>query len=102
MLGIGSKSGREKGPPKQQELSTEFLLSAIVDGVVLVGASNTIHMFSPAASSITGWPAAEAVGLDYRSVIVFVDDHGQPYPPERHPFAQALATHSTVKDSKGF
>jgi PAS domain S-box-containing protein len=102
MLGIGSKSGREKGQPKQQELSTEFLLSAIVDGVVLVGASNAIHMFSPAASSITGWPAAEAVGLDYRSVIVFIDDHGQPYPPERHPFAQALATHSTVKDSKGF
>lgn len=92
---------QEKKAPKQQELTTEFLLSAIVDGVVLVGEDNTIHLFSPAASSITGWSPQEAVGLDYRSVLVITDEHGQQYPPEIHPFAQALRTHSTVKDSHG-
>jgi PAS domain S-box-containing protein len=96
MLGFGKPDQTQPA-----ELNTEFLLSAIVDGVVLVGEDNTIHLFSPAASSISGWPAKEALGLDYRSVLTIVDQHGQPYPPELHPFAQALRTHSTVRDSKG-
>jgi PAS domain S-box-containing protein len=98
MLGFGSKKGRS---PQPQELNTEFLLGAIVDGVVLVGQDNTIHLFSPAASSISGWSPQEALGLDFRSVLVITDEHGQSYPPELHPFAQALRTRSTVKDSKG-
>lgn len=98
MLFFGSRKNKAAQP---QELNTEFLLSAIVDGVVLVGEDNTIHLFSPAASSIAGWSAQEAVGLDFRSVLVITDEHGQPYPPELHPFARALRTHSTVKDSKG-
>ncbi len=96
MLGFGKSKASQPA-----ELNTEFLLSAIVDGVVLVGEDNTIHLFSPAASSITGWPVKEAIGLDFRSVLVITDEHGQPYPPELHPFAQALKTHSTIKDSKG-
>lgn len=99
MFGFSSK--KPKKVTKQQELSTEFLLSAIVDGVVLVGQDNTIHLFSPAASSITGWPAQEALGLDFRSVLLLTDEHGQAYQPERHPFAQALKTHSTIRDSHG-
>lgn len=95
---FGSKKNKSAQP---QELNTQFLLSAIVDGVVLVGQDNTIHLFSPAASAITGWLAEEAMGLDYRSVLVITDQHGQPYPPELHPFAQALRSHSTIKDSKG-
>ena len=98
MLGFGAKK-KQAGQP--QELNTKFLLSAIVDGVVLVGDDNTIHLFSPAASSISGWSANEAIGLDFRSVLVITDEHGQSYPPELHPFAQALKSRSTVKDSKG-
>ncbi len=93
-----------KGPKKaakQQELSTEFLLSAIVDGVVLVGQDNTVRLFSQAASSISGWKVEEAVGLDYRSVLAITDEHGQAYQPDHHPFTQALKTHSTIKDNKG-
>lgn len=99
MLGFGSK--KQNKTTSQQELSTQFLLNAIVDGVVLVGQDNTIHLFSPAASSISGWPANEAVGLDYHSVLAITDEHGQAYTPDKHPFAEALRTHSTVKDSRG-
>ena len=102
MLFFGSKNQAKKGGGSQPaELNTEFLLSAIVDGVVLVSDDNAIHLFSSAASSITGWSPQEAVGLDFRSVLVMIDEHGQPYPSELHPFAQALKTRSTVKDSKG-
>ncbi|HEX5394959.1 MAG TPA: ATP-binding protein [Candidatus Saccharimonadales bacterium] len=96
MLGIGK---RKSANP--EELNTSFLLSAIVDGVILVDGDNTIRLFSTAASSITGWKVEEAVGLDFRSVINITDEHGQPYPPELHPFAQALRTRSTVRDSRG-
>lgn len=96
-----SKDTKKGGGAKQQELNTEFLLSAIVDGVVVVGQDNTIRLFSPAASSITGWSTQEAIGLDYRSVLVMTDEHGRAYPPDQHPFTEALRTHSTIKDSKG-
>jgi PAS domain-containing protein len=50
MLGFGKHKG-----PQLEELNTNFLLGAIVDGVILVDGDNTIKLFSPAASSITGW-----------------------------------------------
>jgi PAS domain-containing protein len=96
MLGFGKRRGSQL-----EELNTNFLLGAIVDGVILVDGDNTIKLFSSAASSITGWKVEEAVGLDFRSVLVITDEHGQPYPPELHPFAQALLTRSTVWDSRG-
>jgi PAS domain S-box-containing protein len=96
MLGFGKRRGSQL-----EELNTNFLLGAIVDGVILVDGDNTIKLFSSAASSITGWKVEEAVGLDFRSVLVITDEHGQPYPPELHPFAQALRTRSTVRDSRG-
>lgn len=87
---------------KDTGLSSDFILGAIDDGVVMVGKDNIIHLFNPAASHITGWPANEAVGLDYQSVLSLVDTHGVAYPPEAHPFAKALQTGTTVRDSKGY
>lgn len=87
---------------KDAGLNSEFILGAIEDGVVMVGTDKIIHLFNPAASHITGWPADEAVGLDYQSVLSLVDAHGVAYPPEAHPFAKALQTGTTVRDSKGY
>lgn len=84
------------------ELNIEFLLNAIVDGVVVVGADKSISLFSPAASAISGWPAEEAIGIDYRTVLPITNEAGQPYLPDRHPFTQALRTRSTIKDNAGF
>ncbi|MBI2589378.1 PAS domain-containing sensor histidine kinase [Candidatus Saccharibacteria bacterium] len=85
-----------------QALSSEFILSAIEDGVVMVGKDNIIYLFNPAAATVTGWPANEAVGLDFHSVLSLVDAHGVPYPPEAHPFAKALQGGTTVRDSKAY
>ena len=82
------------------KLSSEFILSTIEDGVVMVGSDNTVHLFNPAASNITGWPAAEAGGLDFHSVLNLTDDRGKSYLPQDHPFAKALNQHTTVRDSK--
>lgn len=85
---------------KDQGLSSEFILGAIEDGVVMVGADNIIHLFNPAAGQITGWSASDAVGLEFHSVLPLVDEHGTAPPPAMHPFARALAGGKGVRDSK--
>lgn len=85
---------------KDERLSADFILSTIEDGVVIVGKDRVVQLFNPAASRITGWPAAEAVGLDFQSVIKLVDEHGQPYPLPNHPFMTALSNGHPVRDSR--
>jgi PAS domain S-box-containing protein len=87
---------------KDQRLSSDFILSAIEDGVVMVGRDNIIHLFNQAASDITGWPASEAVGLDFHNVLSLVNERGEPCLPNEHPFAKALASGQTVRDSKSW
>lgn len=82
-------------------LSSDFILSAIEDGVVIVGRDNVIHLFNPAASKLTGWPAAEAVGLNFSSVINVADEHGNAYQASEHPFMKALTSGQVIKDSRG-
>lgn len=87
---------------KNQHLSSDFILSAIEDGVVMVGRDKVIHLFNSAASKITGWPSQEAVGLDFHNVISLVNEKGEPYPKDAHPFDKALASSSTERDSKSW
>ncbi len=83
-------------------LSSDFILSAIEDGVVMVGADGVIHLCNPAAANITGWPANEAIGLDYGAVLKLADEHNTAYTKENHPFTQVLSTGQAVRDSKAF
>ncbi|MDO8591336.1 MAG: ATP-binding protein [bacterium] len=85
---------------KEQGFSSEFILGAIEDGVVMVGPDNLIHLFNPAAGQISGWSASDAVGLEFHSVLPLVDEHGTATPPAMHPFARALAGGKGVRDSK--
>ncbi len=85
---------------KGQALDSDFILSAIEDGVVLVGQDMTISLFNPGASAITGWPADDAVGMDYHNVISLVDEKGEAYPPDSHPIARVFATGKSARDSR--
>lgn len=102
--GLGPNSGvaTSQKLAKDQGLSSEFILSAIDDGVVMVGPDNIIHLFNPAAGVISGWPPGEAVGLEYHSVLQLVDEHGAAIAPQLHPFAKVLAGGNGVRDSKSF
>ncbi|OGL35266.1 hypothetical protein A3F65_01345 [Candidatus Saccharibacteria bacterium RIFCSPHIGHO2_12_FULL_47_16b] len=85
-----------------QRLTSDFILGAIEDGVVMVGIDNVIHLFNPAAAQIAGWPATEAVGLDYHSVLQLVDEHGEAYSRQNHPIGRVLASGQAIRDSKAF
>ncbi len=101
----GGKSQAESGmmvsdqTAKDSRLGDDFILATIEDGVVMAGADGVIHLFNPAASRITGWPANEAVGSNFNLVLALVDNKAQPLPATQHPFAQSLSSGKTVRDS---
>jgi PAS domain S-box-containing protein len=84
---------------KDSRLSSDFILGAIDDGVIMIDRSQTIHLFNRAAGEITGWAANEAVGLDFNKVMPLVDSKGQAITPEQHPFIQALVSGKPVRSS---
>jgi PAS domain S-box-containing protein len=87
---------------KDQRLNSDFILGAIVDGVVMVSNDNVIQLFNHAASNISGWPVADAIGLDFHSVLPLVNEKGEPQAPQNHPFVKALSTGTTIRDNKSW
>lgn len=79
---------------------SEIILNSIEDGVMLVDANNTIRLFNPGATRITGWKSEEAVGLDYRNVLKLFGDKDQPYAETQDPFNMALTQKKTVRDNR--
>jgi PAS domain S-box-containing protein len=80
-------------------LSSDFILGAIEDGVIMVGKDNLIQLINPAASKITEWPAEEAVGLDFHSVLNVTNEKGEPLPDELRPFPKALTSGQTIREN---
>jgi len=62
---------------RSEQLKSDIVLNAIDDGVVIVDSQQTLRLFNPAAATITGWTVEDASGLDWRSVLKFVDTKGQ-------------------------
>lgn len=87
------------GNLKNEQLKSSLILSAIEDGVVLIDQNNTLQSFNNAASAITGWPASEAIGIDYRQVLQLVDIKDQPYAEVSNPFNKSLTTKQTIRDN---
>jgi PAS domain S-box-containing protein len=80
-------------------LSSDFILGAIEDGVIMVGKDNLIQLINPAASKITEWAAEEAVGLDFHSVLNVTNEKGEPLPDELRPFPKALTSGQTIREN---
>ncbi len=84
---------------KDARSSSDFILGAIDDGVMMFDRQYTVHLFNKAASNITGWAAAEAVGQNFNAIMPLVDSKGMVLPPEQHPFVQALIDGKPVRDN---
>ena len=98
----GQGSSSSKASAKDQTINSGFILNAIEDGVVMVGADNLIHLFNPAAAAITGWPANEAFNLEYSSVLQLVDERSNQLQPQTNPFAQSLSSGRATRDSRNY
>src|SRR5437868_7755336 len=82
-----------------EQLKTDIILNSIEDGVILIDTQNTIRLFNPAASRLTGWDQKEALGLDYRSVLKLVDEKNNVYTDAQNPFNRVFIEKKAVRDN---
>lgn len=87
------------GPLINEKQKADIIINSINDGVVLIGADNIIQVYNPGARRITGWEPAETIGLDYRSILKFVDDKNTSVIDTDHPIYKALATGNPIRDN---
>ena len=74
---------------QQMERWLATTLRSIGDAVISVGADGRINYFNHRAELLTGWMRGEALGMDYREVLIFIhEEAGMPSPP--HPVAEAM------------
>jgi PAS domain S-box-containing protein len=77
----------------------DIILSTIEDGVVLIDGQGVVQLFNQGAGAITGWDIEDAKGLDWKLVFNFIDKKGEPVTEAETPFAKALKSAQTVRDS---
>jgi two-component system, OmpR family, sensor histidine kinase VicK len=96
--GIGGASA-DLGDLQAEKAKSSIILNAIEDGVVVIDTSGVIRLFNPAATKITGWQAADATGIDYRSIFKWVDGKGTALDPSLDPIAQAIKQTTTIRSN---
>lgn len=84
---------------KTSSLSSDFILNAIEDGVVMTGQDGKVSLLNPGATDMTGWQGKEALGTNINQVLALVDSKGHPLSVDQHPFFKALSTMQAVRDS---
>jgi len=95
----GRRATRLASSLRDEKRKSDIILQAIDDGVLLIDDQKTIQLFNPAASTITGWSASDATGLDYHTVLKLVDAEGKPYSEDKDPLAKVFASHTPVRDN---
>ncbi len=70
----------------------EVVIAAIADGVLALDAKGVIQLINPAAQQLLGWGKNDAVGLDYKSVLKFIDARDNPVDLANDPIRVSLET----------
>jgi PAS domain S-box-containing protein len=84
----------------KSQLKSDFILSSINDGVIVVNAEGNIQYMNPAASKITGWEINDSLSLHHTVVLKIEDKEHKPYTPERNPFQRALKETGPIRDNE--
>lgn len=64
---------------RNTELEEENLqiLNAVAEGIVGLDSEGRVTLVNPAATAITGWPAADAIGESVQQLRLFLDEQGE-------------------------
>lgn len=92
-LSIDLKNEREK---------SEVIINSIEDGVILLDKDRVIRLFNPAATTITGCPSNEAIGLDYRSIVKFINEKGEAVSSDNHPIEKGMVNVTPYRDNSAY
>jgi PAS domain S-box-containing protein len=91
---------KSKSSPKTtSQLNPEILLDSIADGIIVVDSNKRISVFNRAASDITGWPINDALGLDYRSILMLIEADGSKVVDNANPIFAVLNGMDSVRDN---
>lgn len=100
--GVSSKKGglaRSEQATADSRLSSDFILSAIEDGVILASQDGHVNLMNGGAGNLTGWKTDEALSSDVYHILALLDSKGHPLPADQHPFAQAIASGKAVRST---
>ena len=92
--GAGSVSGAVD-PAKAQ-----IVINTISDGIAIIDNQGVIQLFNPAAESLTGWKAKDAVALNYRSIFTLYNNAGRQIEQAENPIDQAFHNNQTISNDK--
>ncbi len=98
LFGKAGNDKRVSSSFRNEKRKSDIILNTIEDGVVFIDPNKTIQIFNPGASNITGWPAKEAIGLDFHSVIKLIDAKGVEYNDDNNPFSKVFAAQEVIRD----
>ncbi len=87
------------GDLRDEKAKSGIIINAIDDGVILIDEQGVIQLFNPGAELITGWKAVDAIGIDFRSVFLMVDEKGVAIPENQHPLRRVFAERAVIRDS---
>lgn len=82
-----------------EKIKTNFILASMTDAVVLINPDKKIDYINPAAAKMTGWPAQNAIGLPYTSVLKFYDQKQQPFAQSQEPLLKSLTSKKAVREN---
>ncbi len=83
-----------------EKIKSDIILSAIEDGVIVIGGDKVIQVFNGGAAKITGWSSEEAESLEYRSVLKLIDSKGVAYTDDQDPFNKVFQTKAGYRDNQ--
>lgn len=96
----GKSGSQELAANLQDEKQrSSIILNSIEDGVILMDKYGAIQLMNPAATTLTGWDAKDAAGLDWSNVITLINEKGEAYEEDKNPFAMALSSDKPLRDN---
>ena len=84
---------------EQESSKSDAIIQSISDGVAVISPTGELQMINPAAESMTGWSAKDAVHLHYSAIFKLQDDKGNQLENNADPILQALNTGQPARAS---
>jgi len=84
---------------KNEKEKSDIIINSIEDGVMLLDKDRVIRLFNPAAVTISGWPADEAVGIGYQNVLKFINERSEPVSSDGHPIEKGFINVIPYRDN---
>lgn len=77
----------------------KVIFDSIDDGIILIDNQATVSLINPGASTICGWKADDAAGINVKAVIQLVDDKGEVIPDSQNPLDNVFRRAEAIKNN---